>query len=544
MRSSLLLFFLSCLFQANIQAQSTALDVYAVLQNKCASCHSNADPAAGLDLEGSGSSLQAKALKVYQNVVNVTPSNTYAASKGYKHIYPGRVDKSSLFRLIQGDFENSIELNSAEGDHTETGASELTNEEKELFRQWIGYGAPSGGTVVDLDLIDDYYSGNGIPSFPEKPAAPDPSEGFQIKMASFLLEPDGEKEFFQKYELDLPEDVEVKRIDMKISNYSHHLIVYDFTNGGDQFIPAGLRLDPDHSNIGLVTAIQEATDLRLPEKTAFRWDNNIVLDLNSHYINYSATTTYLAEVYINVYTQPIGTAEQEMHSELLVNFDIYIPNNGNPVTHEQTLNYNLGDIYLWGMMGHTHQYGTGYKVYKREAGQQTDLIYDASCAQGNPGCVSPYFDYQHIPIRYFDNFEPISMNFLNGMVHEASWVNDGPSNVWFGPTSDDEMMVLVIMYVESLEGLTTNTEEILLEDWNGVRVFPNPMNEQTIFEFDRGLENSTIRIFDMLGREVRSLEQGTASGIVMQRDDLQKGFYVFHVEDEQGRLKTGKLVVE
>ncbi|MCB0683650.1 MAG: hypothetical protein KDC32_22530, partial [Saprospiraceae bacterium] len=63
------------------------------------------------------------------------------------------------------------------------------------------------------------------------------------------------------------------------------------------------------------------------------------------------------------------------------------------------VNSNSGEVFLWGLMGHTHKYGKGYKVYRRTGGQQGELLYDASCPQGIPGCVSPYFDYQHIPMR-------------------------------------------------------------------------------------------------------------------------------------------------
>ena len=75
---------------------------------------------------------------------------------------------------------------------------------------------------------------------------------------------------------------------------------------------------------------------------------------------------------------------QEMHTELLINYDIPIPNNSNTITHTQHVNPNFGEIYVWGLMGHTHQYGTGYKVYERlPGGQQGELIYDASCPLGD-----------------------------------------------------------------------------------------------------------------------------------------------------------------
>ena len=116
-------------------------------------------------------------------------------------------------------------------------------------------------------------------------------------------------------------------------------------------------------------------------------------------------------------------------------------------------------------MGHTHQYGVGYKAYERSAltKKKADMIYDASCPNGIPGCASPYFDYQHIPMRYFEPLEPLTMNIFNGLVHEASWINDGPQGVGFGVTSDDEMMVMVIMYTEDSTGVEVNNPTSIFE---------------------------------------------------------------------------------
>ena len=345
----LILFF----FCTNLSAQSTNIRVFEVFQEKCISCHNHNSPQSNLDLEGAGLTTEAQALDVYNNIVNVTPDNSYAAGKGYKYIYPGRPDLSYLFRKISDGLEQTIHLEAEEGDvQPPINEPQLTDEEKELIRQWILFGSPSNGTVVDEQLISDYYNVNGLASFPN--GAPDPpaaNEGFQIKMGPYFLNPAGqpgdEKEYFQKYEVKLPEDVDVTRLDIKISSSSHHFIIYDFDNPSyAQNLAPGLRLNPYHNGIGLMAAVQEATDLKLPQGTAFIWENNLVLDLNTHYINYSATNTYQAEVYINVYTQPSGTAAQEMKTELIVNDDIYINNNGNEDTEVQIVNYNAGEAFL------------------------------------------------------------------------------------------------------------------------------------------------------------------------------------------------------
>ncbi|MEM9917040.1 MAG: T9SS type A sorting domain-containing protein [Bacteroidota bacterium] len=534
--------------------QSTYQSVYKILEEKCASCHGNASPQSGLDLEGSGATVSARAADVYDNLVWKQPENSYAQGKRFSQIYPGRPDRSFLFRKVNNGLEQTIQLDAQEGGvQPPVGHPALSKVERELIRQWILFGAPADGTVVKESLLDDYYNKNGIASFPDgPPPAPAEGEGFQIKMGPFYLEPAGsgnnELEFFQKYELELPDDVDVNRIDIQISNYSHHFIVYSYENPSDATaVNHGMRLNPYHKDVNLVTAVQEATDLKLPNGTAFIWDNDIVLDLNSHYINYSANATYQAEAYLNVYTQAARTAKQEMRSELVANVDIFIPNNGTPTTFNEALTDDgLGEIFVWGLMGHTHQYGTGYKIYKREGGRIGDIIYDGACAQGVPNCLAPEFDYQHIPLRYFDEFLPIDMRSGNGLIHSAEWVNDGPRNVWFGLTSEDEMMVMIMMYLTDTTGLSQTTTSIgsPLVELPGLRVHPNPMREQTTFYLPPGYGELQITIYDLLGRQLRSYSGQGGTMFNLERGTLEKGMYVYKVEDSSGRVASGKLLLE
>lgn len=533
-------------------AQSTGLRVYEILQEKCVSCHSNADPQNGLDLQGSAATAEQRAAQVYQNIFQVTPGNSYAAAQGMKYIYPGRPDKSYLFRKLNQGLDPQLDLHpDAGGTMPAYPGVPLTLVEQELIRQWILYGAPTQGTVIDEQLLVGYFEeGLGLASFPTPPPAPDPSEGFQIKMGPFYLNPGGEpgseREYYQKFELDLPENVDVNQLDILMSPYSHHFILYDFNSpAAASSFPHGLRSSAQHQGVGLVAAVQQSTELELPEGTAFRWNNNLVLDFNSHYINYSANVIYQAEVYINVYTQEAGTAAQEMYSSLIANTNIIIPNNGNTINHSQVVNTNLGEIYLWGIMGHTHKYGTSYKVYERNNFSQGALIYDGACAEGVPGCISPLFDYQHIPIRYIEPLMPLTMDAANGIIHEASWVNNGPSPVYFGPTSDDEMMVLVLMYTLDTAGITTQAREVPRQHTGmPYSLHPNPADDIAYLQLPEAQGMVTLVLQDAAGQVV--LSQRSAAGesqISIDLKGLPQGFYLFHATDEQGRLSSGKLLV-
>ena len=536
-----------CTFSLILFSQSTSLRVYDIFQSKCVNCHSNDNPRAGLDLEGIGSTKTARALSVYNNLVGKNAGNNTAAAKGYQLVHPGRVDKSFLFKKINQGLDLDMELESGENDPMPLSGS-LTNVEKELIRQWILFGAPREGEVIKETVLQEYYEGGmGRSAFPEgAPPAPDPSEGFQIKMGPFFIDPSGEDEYYTKYQLDNSTDIEVKRIDIKMATSSHHFIIYDYASNASG-VPAGFRRDQDHTqDVSFVATVQESQDIVLPKRTAFKWGKNHVLDLNSHTINYLADNIYQNEVYINIYTQPLGTAKQEIQAELVPYPWINIPNNGNEITHSSSVRFP-GKLFVWSIAGHTHRYGTGYKIWLNDAGgNPEELIYDGACPRGVPDCVAPFYDYQHIPTLTFDEFLPI--NFSHGVTHEAKWINDGPESVRWGPTSQDEMMLFGMLFVTDTMGLgigNVTTSTINLENpLEEIVVMPNPMKEMTNIVLPDNIGAINFKLVDMLGKKIQQLTNFRNKFIQINRNSLPSGMYLFTVENEIGQSFTGKILME
>jgi len=546
--NALLLF---CLFTTFLGAQeSTSYLVYQLFQEKCVSCHGHSNPEAGLDLQGVGATDEERLLDVRNNIVGITPANATAAAKGHQYVYPGRAERSFLFNKINNGLEPSMTLEADEGAPMPLNGQEtLTDEEKELIRQWIVFGAPEEGEVVDPQLLYDYYNVSGQAAFNAPPAGPPAGEGYQVRVGPFFLSPAGqdgsEVEYFLKYDMELPSNVEVNRVDLKISSFSHHIVVYHYSDAASaESIAPGLRKDTDHNNLNIVTTAQENAVVLLPERTAFMWDQDIVLDLNSHYINYSAGSVYMADAYINIYTQPEGTAAQQMETTLVPYPWIYIPNNSNTITFSNEVTYPE-EIFLWAVGGHTHAYGTGYKVWERKTnGEKGNLLYDASCSSGEPGCVSPYFDYQHIPVRTMNPLHRI--NLADGLIQEATYLNDGPEPVTWGSTASDEMMLMGLMYVFDTTGLhlpvVSSDYEPEAQSLEGVSVYPNPMADATMFTFpEDAVKPFDVQVFDLLGTKVYDVENITTDSHEMKRGDIPTGMYLYRVADEDGKWQSGKL---
>ncbi len=537
-------------------AQSTYDEVYTILQNNCATsgCHNHATQEAGLDLEGSGSS---KMADVYGNLIDVTPKNSKAAAKHNKLIYPGHPYKSFLFRKLQhnsGLAPNSY-LVSGEGDPMPPNVPMLSNEKLELIRQWILHGAPETGSPVDTGVIADYYNNGGVNSLSKTPAPPADGEGYQIHLGPYLLPPGGEKEYFLKYHTDQEVTKEIERVDTYMGDYSHHFILFRYRDGEEGAKSRGLRQDNAHTNTTIVTANQFSDSLKLPYGTAFQWDASTILDLNSHYINYNNNKPTACEVYLNVYTEPKGTAEQVMKSRLVPNFDIEIPNDGQEHTIQDAVyDSNLPiDLHIWALSSHTHQWGTDYNIYDRNAdGSKGDQIFDAGCQpDGVPGCTTENYDYQHPPIREFE-YPFHKMNLGEGVIHEATWVNNGPDTVRWGATSEDEMMLFFFFYVTSTEGLeppddttandtttddttTTNLKQHQSPTDFSLNIYPNPSSGPFTIAYNLPeAGNTTIEILDIQGKKVSTiLNQTHAPGmheVQLSELDLEKGMYLISIQ--------------
>lgn len=544
------------LFSIAIQAQTTYEEVYTIFQTNCASanCHNNIDKAGALDLEGAGANLADKQINVHDNIYKATPANAVAASKDNYTIYPGDPYRSFLFRKISNGFSDDNPLELSEGAHMPSTGS-LSDYEKEVIRQWIVYGAKSGPDDVDLSLVDEFYTNGGVESISAAIAPPAPGEGFQIHLGPFFIPPGAEVEYLTKYETRLAQETEIYSFQTEMGTFSHHYIVYNYTDAfNPDNVPYGLRDDIGFDGKSFVLTEQYSNTLSTPEGTAFKWDPNTVLDLNSHYINYSSTQVLKCEVYLNVFTQASGTANQVMMSQLIPNTNIPIPNNGQDVTF--TYDFNLPtnlNLYIWGAVAHTHKYGKDFNIYRRNMdGSQGEQVYDAGCANGIPGCAVEDFDYQHLPFRFYEPFLPV--NLQEGVVAEATYNNDGPVPLDWGLTSADEMMLFVIFFtldttgIEMYENQDTTTTAIRdrMSNTANIQFYPNPLSESSNFTL-AGVENGEthLQIVDITGKVCvqETFQHLNQSELKVDASRFANGIYFYQFVQDGNLLGNGKFVV-
>lgn len=540
---------ITTLVTSTLFAQSTFEQVKSIFQANCTvGCHNSTTQAAQLVLQGTNS-------EVYQELVNVNPLNPEALSKGMKLVDPGYPERSFLFVKLAHDIDPHSYLTVPMGNPMPDGQPRLDYDEIELIRQWILYGANDTADYVDAQLLYDYYNGMGkarvLPLAP-----PSPSEGFQVHYGPFFLPPLFEKEYFYKYDTKLTETQEVYRVETSINDEGHHTALYRYFPQADTNFEPGLRpvnniLDAAgvYYTSDILGQWPNSKDVVLPTGAAFTWQQNAVIDLNYHILNYDTDSVLAAEFYMNVYTQPEGTALTEMISGPIYYGGenptiLYIPNDS--ADHTFTINQfdstTTDKWYIWSMMAHTHKYGVGYDVWMRKPdGTKGDHIYDGTY---NEEYTFPqgHYDWQHAPFR---TFEPLlEVDLSEGLIHEATFNNPGPAPVGFGLTNNDEMYVTYIQYTEIPLGLGIEDNQA---GFGYFTTYPNPAHDVLNIAFTSNeAMDGTLELFDNMGRTVYSkpiqITQGQQQFRVSGNSlGLSSGIYTVRVATKHG-INFSKVV--
>ena len=543
---SFLLAFLLLSISTNAQ-NATFTDLYDIMQNKCASCHGGGNPAANLDLSGSET-------EVYDALVDVNPINSTALNMGDKLAKPGYPERSFLLRKISTpDWDDSFGLYSGQGNTMPSAPNApLSHKEIELFRQWILWGAPKDETVVDPQVLEDYYeNGMALPTIDpiDPPAA---SEGFQIRVGPIFLKPLEEIEFFKKHDLQLDADIEVNKLEISFNSESHHFILNRLNQFAANNLEEGLRVGNFETGTGaLIAAWQSPQDYVLPEGTAYKFKQTDVGEMNYHLKNYLTSGILEANVYVNIYTQPDGTAQQEMRSELLpINLNetffgapigngLTIPADGDEhiftdrivIPDFPGIPYPTGTWYVWQISSHTHSRGTDYDIYaSTPSGEKGEQLYEGFY-NNNYTFNQGFYDHEHPAVRTFDELKPVEMGLTGGLIHEARYVNNTSNTINWGYETDDEMMLIFIHYTTA--PLSTDIDDLTKEEAK-FKVFPNPFQGETNITYTlQEKANVQLEVFNLLGERVD----------MILNEEQPSGDYQFPFSTKNNQLNDGMYIV-
>lgn len=527
--------------------------MHQILQTNCAgsSCHSGSTPTFNVTLSESA---------LYTALVNATPVNPAAATKGDKLITPGYADRSFLLRKIaHGLNENNIHLalnQPSEGSEMPQGASALSKPEIELFRQWILRGAPQTGNVVDTAIIAKYYSGKGKDDTYSNHAPPAAGTGFQIYVGKILVPPATEDYYYIKHDPRLPSAIEIPEITTMLPAATHHFVIFKYQPGQSGLYKEGLRPEAESSHASVLDGIGTGPNLwdyDLPNSSAYFWEQSTVLDLNLHIRNNMADTVMGCDLYINVYTQPLGTTTEYMLIRNYPVFSIVIPPDN--VEHEfiEVANDTNETHYwkVWQLYGHTHQWGTDYDIFLRNPnGTMGSQEYESWYSYEQGFNVGYHRFGVDATFRFYPENALLEVDPRLGWIHRARYKNNTQDTIYWGITSDEEMMVMGFQYITG-DTLGALPSGIGKSESNTMRVnvFPNPASEEISLNYSLvNAADVSIELTNLLGETTvlattRNKPTGNYLDEVKLPDGISRGVYILTLR-AGNQSSTQRIVIE
>lgn len=95
--------------------------------------------------------------------------------------------------------------------------------------------------------------------------------------------------------------------------------------------------------------------------------------------------------------------------------------------------------------------------------------------------------------------------------------------------------------VQSTAGVTE-----LSNSTGKIKVYPNPFNDRTTFiiQSDKQNENYSFEVMDVLGKNVKSIQNISSKEFSFSREGLQNGVYFYKIKTGENVLQVGKLVIQ
>ena len=190
------------------------------------------------------------------------------------------------------------------------------------------------------------------------------------------------------------------------------------------------------------------------------------------------------------------------------------------------------------------------------------VSYSNGCSAADTVMVStfssPVANFTESPLGFFGANTPISFQDLS-TVAGASIVNW----VWnFGDTIGVYSMganpthtyaingwYMVTLAVQSSDGCWDTTSTSIwvgmeeLDFSSGITIYPNPFTQQATIAFSDVQHNTTIKIIDVIGKEIKSINF-SGKECVIEKGELKSGIYFLQTSDENKKVINRKLVVQ
>ncbi len=94
---------------------------------------------------------------------------------------------------------------------------------------------------------------------------------------------------------------------------------------------------------------------------------------------------------------------------------------------------------------------------------------------------------------------------------------------------------IVINQTNSIHETVNSTE---------IHISPNPFSSKTTITFDQEQKNSTIKIMDVLGKEVATWKIENTNNLEIERTEMKEGIYFVQIIDQKKKIINKKIIIQ
>lgn len=77
-----------------------------------------------------------------------------------------------------------------------------------------------------------------------------------------------------------------------------------------------------------------------------------------------------------------------------------------------------------------------------------------------------------------------------------------------------------------------------------VNIYPNPFNSTTTFEFaNPDAKQLTLFVYNIFGQLVKTIDKISSDKIMLNRENLGNGIFIYKLKNSEGTISTGKLII-
>ena len=377
----------------------------------------------------------------YENLINVMPTNLGARQDGLRRVVPFKPDSSLLLQKIVlaagthiADYGNTMPV----------GAAPLSQGQVDFVRKWIEAGAPKSGEVADASLLRSTTPQAAARFVPLTP--PPAGQGIQLKVDSFSVQPNFERELFVYRPLGNTSEIYVNRIQTSMRPLSHHFVLYSVdptmapgwpctpTSNTVRDIrnPDGsmnlLNMIPMACHVFIGGSMNPTSDYSFPAGVGLRLPASMSIDMNVHYVN-RTTAAIPGEAYANLYTIPASQVQKVARTLNWGNTSISLPP-GQTTTLEKTFTVSQATT-IFMLTSHMHALGTRFQIKIAGGSRDGEVVYEST-------------DWEHPAMLTLA--QPIVLQPGQGLKSLITWKNTTSRLVTFGLQSTDEMGIIFGYY--------------------------------------------------------------------------------------------------